>query len=80
MTHDTGGPAFPNQVKITDEAYAELRGMTMRDYFAAKFMQALVSTGRRPEPRSDEKHVTIASLIADDAYLMADAMIAKRLK
>jgi hypothetical protein len=33
---NTGGPAFPNQVRITDEAFADLRGMTLRDYFAAK--------------------------------------------
>lgn len=32
--NDDGGPAFPNTVKVTDEAYAELRGMTLRQYAA----------------------------------------------
>lgn len=35
---DTGGPAFP----IHWENHAE--GMTLRDYFAAKAMQAMVSS------------------------------------
>jgi hypothetical protein len=38
MSADTGGPAFPQQ----DDASGS-EGMTLRDYFAAKAMQAALS-------------------------------------
>lgn len=70
MSINTGGPAFPNTLKITDENYAELRGMTLRDYFAAKAMQAAIQL---PETNNyDEKAV------CKFAYIMADAMIEAR--
>ena len=42
-------------------------GMTLRDYFAAKAMQSLVALDR-----------TAATMTAEDAYAMADAMLAAR--
>ena len=49
-THNTGGPAFP--CNLTDDSL-HIPGMTMRDYFAAKAMAALVSAkGRRLNWRS----------------------------
>lgn len=76
----TGGPAFPNTFKVTDEAFAELRGMTLRDYFAAK---ALASTWALYEAgglavRDDEEEAEDA--IARLAYVMADAMLKARAK
>lgn len=38
---DTGGPAFP---WVSDKAGTVAQGMTLRDYFAAKAMQADMST------------------------------------
>ena len=38
MTKETGGPAFPQQTDIT----LSYKGMTLRDYFAARAMQALI--------------------------------------
>lgn len=41
--NDTGGPAFPQFVLSNGGAYIE-GGMTLRDYFAAKAMQAMLSS------------------------------------
>ena len=75
---NTGGAAFP-QVDLKDH-YGTLvpdrqAGMTLRDYFAAKAMQAILSSDRyvgligvnRYEQRTVE-----------DAYKMADAMLKAR--
>ena len=61
----TGGPAFPNSVKITNEDFTELRGMTLRDYFAAK---AINRIGRDTSYEDLAKH----------AYAIADAMLKAR--
>lgn len=61
---NTGGPAFP-----TGTAF---QGMTLRDYFAAKAMQAQV--GNPLKLGDDEAH----RLIAERAYRMADAMLKAR--
>lgn len=45
-------------------------GMTLRDYFAAKAMAAIIETKARSN----------AGEIAGDAYHVADAMLAQRLK
>lgn len=61
---NTGGPAFPceQQTNWTNP------GMTMRDYFAAKAMQAVIARGddtNRPG-------------MAEWSYSMADAMLKAR--
>lgn len=77
MTKDGSGPAFPQQFKGTTEP--SLSGMTLRDYFAAKAMQGLLASGwctdaRELTPGHGERTV------ADDAYVMADAMLGARKK
>ena len=62
-------PAFPLHPESYDE---ESFGMTLRDYFAAKAMQALL----RQYP--DHLMNSPASEVASDAYSMADAMLAAR--
>jgi hypothetical protein len=62
----TGGPAFPNE---GFNGWGEpQQGMTLRDYFAAKAMQACIAKG--------------APLVFDDvankAYEMSDAMLKAR--
>ena len=67
MNKETGGPAFPAQF-FDDRAI----GMTLRDYFAAKAMQAILSTmaqGIRP---------TDIGLMAADTYQIADEMLKAR--
>jgi vacuolar-type H+-ATPase catalytic subunit A/Vma1 len=59
----TGGPAFP--VRATENIV--YTGISIRDYFAAKAMQALM--------RENYFEITARS-----AYLMADIMLEERLK
>ena len=74
---NTGGPAFPviggHAESFGPYGDKELTiGMTLRDYFAAKAMQAMISNSDlKNGPAVDGVSVTIE--IA--AYLVADAMI-----
>ncbi len=70
---DTGGPAFPtdNEQQTGPNTY-HYQGATLRDYFAAKAMSSLIVVA--PDD------TLIARVIADGAYAMADAMLAKRSK
>ena len=60
---NTGGPAFPG----VDELGDPYNGMTLRDYFAAKAMQAIMAN----------PHWTPEG-IAEAAYKQADAMMKAR--
>lgn len=62
-----GGPAFPvpNDANVNGQ-----EGMTLRDYFAAKAMQACVAD---PDWRRE-----YAASTSEAAYYVADAMIAAR--
>jgi hypothetical protein len=60
----TGGPAFPIGIP---EAKIVYTGISIRDYFAAQAMQALVRDN-------------YFDVVATRAYLMADAMLKERLK
>ena len=64
---NTGGPAFP----VGEEALMRnLQGMTLRDYFAAKAMQALLAQNLGSAIRDE--------LLAGFSYAMADAMLKAR--
>jgi hypothetical protein len=69
MSKDTGGNAFP--VLIDGVPPIETWGMTLRDYFAAKAMAAILKHGIDCET---------FDLDAEAAYQMADAMLAERAK
>lgn len=82
-----GGPAFPrpfghNGLSSHEEHDSNegQPGMTLRDWFAGKAMQALVETdsweveSSANAKRVEQKH------IAQEAYLIADAMLAERCK
>ena len=66
MSNNTGGPAFP--AHHFDLAEGE-HGMTLRDYFAAKAMQGMLS-GKLINTKT--------AVIAQDCYAMADAMLKQR--
>lgn len=67
---DTGGQAFPRAAAQLNVGYvAEQKGMTLRDYFAAKAMQSMSAEVARYD---DFVHVAKA------AYKMADAMLEAR--
>lgn len=71
-----GGPAFPvtymhsASPKDLQEMKAMARGISLRDYFAAKAMQALFGAEFRQEFTIEED--------ASCAYRMADAMLKAR--
>jgi hypothetical protein len=70
---NTGGPAFPVPLNPGQswQGMSPCDGMTLRDYFAAKAMQALISSPHCPD-EFDYKPV------AEAAYGMADAMLKAR--
>lgn len=74
---NNGGQAFPGVEHYCDrdgdhvERWAESwGGMTLRDYFAAKAMHAMLNNDIRRE------QMATMSSVAKDAYRMADAMLA----
>lgn len=89
MSKQTGGYAFPIpnadfqtfQPQTVDEYKRIQSGMTLRDYFAAQAMQALIS-GYLSNEKSSESgfkfHEGDHVHAAEAAYLVADAMIAER--
>jgi hypothetical protein len=71
MSTNTGGPAFPVPGLHENSDYD---GMTLRDYFAAKAMQGLI-TSRHTDYENgwyDE------DMVAKNAYEMAGAMLKAR--
>ena len=76
MSNDkTGGPAFPKAwLDVWNDAVSVQTGMTLRDYFAAKALQGLLSC------QSEETGFYQAKNAAQEAYAMADAMLAERAK
>jgi len=65
MSDKTGGPAFP-----TPAHNLRNDGATLRDYFAAKAMQAILL-----DPRNESNSYNID---ANNAYMVADAMLKAR--
>lgn len=72
MSKDNGGPAYPLPDKdgFCGEGCGD--GMTLRDYFAAKAMQAMVST------HSYETGGWPMDNVAAQSYDVADAMLEAR--
>lgn len=72
MSNKTGGPAFPQSGVCTPEINSwdsedfGGRGLTVRDYFAAKALQAIADPCHSPE------------LFANRAYEIADEMLRAR--
>ena len=74
MTKDTGGPAFPTKsYDVARQTWTIEEGMTLRDYFAAKAMQAILIAKYPITKESDAEHA-----IAKAAYQGADAMLKAR--
>ena len=66
---NTGGPAFP----VPDiDGSAVCEGMTLRDYFAAKAMQGILSATLTPNTIWSQDDA------AETAYNVADAMLEAR--
>ena len=77
---ETGGPAFPTNYRHS----ANYPGMELRDYFAAKAMQGVVSSiateddYRRLSGHASASGLTVSEWIARDAFKQADAMLKAR--
>ncbi|MDH0199296.1 hypothetical protein N7383_27150, partial [Enterobacter cloacae] len=76
MSNKTGGRAFPCDSIVERDEVGHLHGfevssggMTLRDYFAAKAMQGIISS---------ECNYGAFSDLASDAYSIADAMLLAR--
>ena len=68
---DTGGPAFPSEGYSMGGIPLNETGMTLRDYFAAKFMN-------RAQSLCESNGGWEMELAAQCAYQMADAMMEAR--
>ncbi len=71
-----GGPAFPvghPEMAGPGQTVKETQGMTLRDYFAAKAMQGLISACDSEGTWTGEGATT-----AEQAYIMADQMLDAR--
>lgn len=69
-------PGFGNPAGYED-------GMTLRDYFAAKALPAVVvatSSGQHHPIRAGSAEKFLVAAMAHDSYELADAMLAERLK
>ena len=78
---ETGGPAFP----LVAEAHEHVisTGMTLRDYFAAKAMQSLITggftdIGKEGIEANRQPFQNIEDLMAETSYKYADAMLKAR--
>ena len=73
MSKDNGGPAFPRDSAL------QTTGMTLRDYFAAKALGALLGSskpgGWHVGPTGNDNEWLAAA-----SYGLADAMLAERAK
>ena len=74
MSKKTGGPAFPHG-QLRDE----YNGMTLRDYFAAKAMQSLLTLEITAETIDRyERDMLGSPSISLTSYAVADAMLKAR--
>ena len=69
MSKAENPPAFPSAM-----GYTGPMGMSLRDYFAAKVMQSILSS---PHLSPNSKSI---SDVSTDSYKLADAMLAERSK
>ena len=67
MNKETGGPAFPRVVEQPNGYMKAVEGMTLRDYFAAKAMQAFMTGSGMPN-----------DVVAMYSYKLADEMLKAR--
>ena len=73
---ETGGPAFPG----SGPSHPQPSGMTLRDYFACKALPVVYDDWATALEKEGEiiDMEDVRNLIAQDAYLFADAMMEAR--
>jgi hypothetical protein len=81
---NNGGPAFPSlpiMQEFEGKRLTMTEGLTMRDYFAAKAMQAIYAAQVEWQSTgcpADAESLQVMEDVAGDAYAMADAMLRVR--
>jgi hypothetical protein len=81
VNNEPAFPALPISRELNGELVYQSKGLTIRDYFAAKAMMSLYLSGLEWEPTGkprDPEHMTILEELAVDAYQFADAMLEAR--
>lgn len=86
MKKITGGPAFPGHSSVAGGAnsgmygggFVASQGMTLRDYFAAKAMQGLLSNQLMGDASIHKSATEWLGDISVSAYEFADAMLRAR--
>lgn len=75
---NTGGPAFPIPLQNGQSwrGMGPCDGMTLRDYFAAKAMTAVIADWLNSGDIFQDTE--IADVIARDCYIVSDAMLKAR--
>lgn len=74
-TKNNGGPAFPaHHFELGENEH----GITLRDYFAAKAMQAILSSMSERDRRVADSSNDPPGYVAKAAYAVADAMLKVR--
>lgn len=76
MSKDNGGPVFPIIAEESKAIYSD--GLTLRDYFASKAMQALISKTEPVLWNNEAGEDPILESIAVGAFDYADAMLKAR--
>jgi hypothetical protein len=87
-TKDDGGPAFPQQaVRDRDgllqsaAVYGVPSGLTVRDHFAAKVLQAALVNATLPGvPEREPEAMQLVSQLCACCYVIADEMLKERVK
>jgi hypothetical protein len=86
-----GGPAFPLQTRIPSgtggvvdteryEQMSAIRGMSLRDYFAAAALQGIIACPTAHRVKDTGVEVNTMDQAAEIAYQYADAMLLEREK
>ena len=74
--------ALENDDEVDHNRCVPASAMTLRDYFAAKAMQALIASAAKAKGVCDEEGVMNLShlygVISDEAYILADTMVKAR--
>ncbi len=75
MSTNNGGPAFP--IPVDGVPPIDRQGMTLRDYFAAKAMQAILA--KWPSMQVTEREfIHLTAELAESAFDVAEAMLKER--
>jgi hypothetical protein len=78
-----GGPAFPMKEIVCDDGEPVLvtqcyPGMSLRDYFAAKAMQGMLSSWYSVGDNYEHNGLVSEKIISKESYKIADAMLKAR--